>query len=264
MHVEPGTADPDNSDKPPRRPTLWAVVPDVLAFALGLGTCWKLGWSTTDLVWSLWLCSLVLGYLTILSAIAAGVVFGAAALRQGDVSPGKLPIVILAGLLLAAAFLAFFSFHFCAFHAAHASFLTSFFPLQGLPKNAFAGAFTNPLLLWKTALQTLVPAYGAFLIPAMIAERRYIFAPLIGAIGAARRGIGDSLLQTFMHPEKRQKAIGNPITRPYINVIRMHLLIFFFGFCHAMKIESFAVFATVYAVYFFPWRDFRRMTAPAV
>ena len=45
---------------------------------------------------------------------------------------------------------------------------------------------------------------------------------------------------------------------PYKNVIRMHLLIFFFAAVHFAKIENFAVYAVVYAVYFFPWRVFRR------
>jgi len=40
----------------------------------------------------------------------------------------------------------------------------------------------------------------------------------------------------------------------YTNVIRMHLLIFFFFFAHFARLENFAVYAVVYAVYFFPWR----------
>jgi hypothetical protein len=42
----------------------------------------------------------------------------------------------------------------------------------------------------------------------------------------------------------------------------MHLLIFFFGFAYAIRLESFAVYVVVYAVYFFPWRLVRR--APSV
>jgi hypothetical protein len=38
----------------------------------------------------------------------------------------------------------------------------------------------------------------------------------------------------------------------------MHLLIFFFAFCHILKIESFLVYAVVYSVYFFPWRELKR------
>ncbi len=47
-------------------------------------------------------------------------------------------------------------------------------------------------------------------------------------------------------------------SRPYVNVVRMHLVIFFVAICHALKFDSFAVYAVVYAVYFFPWSVFRR------
>jgi hypothetical protein len=40
----------------------------------------------------------------------------------------------------------------------------------------------------------------------------------------------------------------------YVNVIRMHLLIFFFAGASFAGLESFVVYAVVYAVYFFPWR----------
>ena len=37
------------------------VLPDFAAFALGLSLAYGLDWQTTDLVWGLWLGSLVLG-----------------------------------------------------------------------------------------------------------------------------------------------------------------------------------------------------------
>jgi hypothetical protein len=43
----------------------------------------------------------------------------------------------------------------------------------------------------------------------------------------------------------------------------MHVLIFFFFFAHFAKLENFAVYAVVYAAYFFPWRLLRRPETPA-
>ena len=43
----------------------------------------------------------------------------------------------------------------------------------------------------------------------------------------------------------------------YKNVVRLHVLIFFFAFASFMKVDSFAVYVVVYAVYFFPWRVLR-------
>ena len=56
---------------------------------------------------------------------------------------------------------------------------------------------------------------------------------------------------------------GKLIAEPYKNVMRMHMLIFFFFFAHFVGLESFPVYAVVYAVYFFPWRLVRRPATPA-
>ena len=39
-----------------------SALPDLVAFLVGLAIVWVRGWSTTDLIWSLWLSSLVVGY----------------------------------------------------------------------------------------------------------------------------------------------------------------------------------------------------------
>jgi hypothetical protein len=54
----------------------------------------------------------------------------------------------------------------------------------------------------------------------------------------------------------REGSRRDPFFRPYIKVIRIHLLIFFFAFCHPLKVESFLVYAVVYFVHSFPWKAF--------
>ena len=52
-------------------PRSWSsALPDLLAFAVGLAVVWVRGWSTTDLIWPLWLSSLVVGYALIVWAVA--------------------------------------------------------------------------------------------------------------------------------------------------------------------------------------------------
>ena len=240
-------------------PTLGRVLPDVAAFAIGLGTAWLLEWKTTDLVWSLWLGSLVLGYLTILSTVAAGVYIGIMAICHAEFPrKHRLPAVLI-GSAAALFFLGFFSLHFCGFHAGHAIFLSSFFPVAGLPTSAFSDAFMNPLLLWRIVFRHLLTVYGVFLIPAVIAERGHVFASITAAVKAVRGGIPKHSLQEFMQSGKgRDKAMRDPFIRPYVNVIRMHILIFFFALSYMLKAESFFVYAVVYLAYFFPWKAFRK------
>lgn len=53
---------------------------------------------------------------------------------------------------------------------------------------------------------------------------------------------------------------GSRVTGPYLQVMRMHVVIIAFGALHAARRESLAVFAAVYASYFFPWRLLRDST----
>jgi len=55
-----------------------------------------------------------------------------------------------------------------------------------------------------------------------------------------------------------RRSLGAAMMRPYVNVIRMHLLIFFFAGCWILKLDNFLIYAVVFSVYFFPWSELRR------
>jgi hypothetical protein len=240
---------------------LTRVLPDILAFTVGLSISYFFKWETRDLVWSLWLCSLVLGYMTLFSAIGSLSYVGLAALKK--VEPEKrLPLILIGagGMLF---LLVFFSFHFGGFHAGHSAFLRMFFPIEGMPQDGFGRAFLNPPLLLALAAKHLLQPYGLFLIPAIISERKNVFAPIYKAVKTLRAGrdakeVFDSaemLNLSKPRPGAKNQGLSQIMTRPYVNVVRMHILILFFGFCYMLKIQSFAVYAVVYFVYFFPWRE---------
>ncbi len=232
------------------------ILPDVFAFGAGLGMAYFLKWETTDLVWSLWLSSLTLGYLTILSAIGGGAYLGIRAITHKDFKkPLRLPAALI-GIAIGLFFLGFFSIHFCGFHAGHSAFLSHFFPLKGLPNDGFGAAFMNPPLLWLLVFRHLMKPYGLFLIPMILAERRPVFQPFIQAVNTVR-GEKRQEQNTRTTLELFMKA---SFSRPYVNVVRMHLLIFFFAFSQALKVNSFLVYAVVYSVYFFPWSEVRKLT----
>ncbi len=235
-------------------------MPNLIAFGLGLGIAYFLKWEVKDLVWSLWLCSLVIGYLTMLSALGAGAYIGLRTVMHKDFKKEQRIPVIIGGAVFGLFFLSFFSIHFGGFHAGHSIFLQIFFPVEGMPATGFERAFMNPPLLWAMVFRYLIKPYGLFLIPTIIVERQLVFRPLISAVRSFRNG-GDG-----DHPEDfktgqftlSKHPMGDAMFRPYINVVRMHLLIFFFAFSAIIQIESFVVYATVYFVYFFPWSEIWR------
>ncbi len=94
--------------------------------------------------------------------------------------------------------------------------------------------------------------YWIFLPSAFLAHRgAFLRKPLSLTRDMSISSLGDS------------HKFGDLFSEPYRNVMRMHFLIFFFFFAHFAGLENFAVYAVVYAVYFFPWRLVRRMPAPA-
>jgi len=233
-----------------------SYIPNLIAFFISLGIAYFLKWEVRDLVWSLWLCSLTLGYLTIFSNLGAGAYLGLHIIRQNDFDRERQIPLIIGGLAIGLFILVFFSLHFGAFHAGHSVFLNLFFPIEGMPGDGFGGAFMNPPLLWALAIRYLFKPYGIFLIPTIIAERQVVFNPFM-QIYRGLHPVDDQdgrLVETEIKAaDINQHPIGTALFRPYINVIRMHLLIFFFAFCYALKIDSFIVYAAVYFVYFFPW-----------
>ncbi|MSU51820.1 MAG: hypothetical protein EXS41_00245 [Opitutaceae bacterium] len=241
-------------------PVRWAKSwPDALAFSAGLALAWFNGWQAGDLVWSLWLSSLLVGYAMIVWMIFSPALFIATmAWRDRAMLANQPAGPVAAGgavLLLGSLFLlAFFTFHFGMFHFVHSAFLSMFFSVG-------PGKLHGPDLALYGRVFT---AYWPFVLAAAVAERQAFRWPTPAT--------PVSVLDTAVTPEAiaarkvrnaMQGGMGGMMT-PYKNVIRLHLLIFFFAFAHFAKLESFLVYAVVYAAYFFPWRlAFPGKTAPA-
>ena len=252
----PTTAEPERGPRTTSQSGWKAFGPNFLAFVIGLALAYFLDWQLTDLVWTLWLSSLVVGYLTILATVAGGAYFGVRMMQQPEFDSSLRPAITLGGIGLGLFYLGFFSLHFCGFHAGHSVFLNEFFPVAGLPKDGLGAAFMNPLLLWKLVFQYLMVPYGVFLIPALIVERQHLLAPF-KAPSFTKDSIKDRI-QGKIAKRKRGKGLGGGVMRPYVNVIRMHILIFFFAGCHLLKIDSFPAYAVVSVVYFFPFGDLKK------
>lgn len=87
----------------------------VVSFAASLALAWHEGWRTTDLVWGLWLSSLVVGYVTLLAGMIG------LGWRHGRERAGVILPWLGAG---------FFSLHFFGLHWLIASVLPMAFPLE--------------------------------------------------------------------------------------------------------------------------------------
>jgi hypothetical protein len=131
---------------------------------------------------------------------------------------GTTRIALAAGGLF---MLAFFTFHFGMFHFVHSVFLNHFFPLVGEPRGM-------PNI--HAILSTAVKSYWPLVLTTFLS--RFSDIPVAGI---------------------DLKGKKDPFTKPYANVIRMHVLIFIFAGLHAARIAQLAVYP-VLALYFVPWR----------
>lgn len=240
----------------PRWTTPWL---DALAFAAGLAVAWLGAWTATDLVWSLWLSSLVVGYAMIVWRIAQPVVAITRGARRDwkDVrvamtTRGAMPAVATGSILLIGGLftLAFFTVHFGFFHYVHSQFLAMFFPLDGNDPRQLVGVgpYTD-----------IVQRYWTFLPAAFLAERAAFLKP--ARVPTSDRSVTSVAIAA--RKARGTKAFGGMLA-PYRNVVRMHMLIFFFAFASFAALDNFAVYAVVYAVYFFPWRLVRRARIGAI
>ncbi|MFA5205200.1 MAG: DUF6498-containing protein [Lentisphaeria bacterium] len=202
----------------PFRLSLDSPLYGLAGFGLGLVLAWHYGWQARDLVWSLWLSSLVLGYAT----IVLGIVGSARQLAAGGSATA---VAVAAGLGLF--LLAFFTVHFGMFHVVHSVFLNFFFPLV---QKRDGDPLPSPALYGR-----VLASYWPWLLAAAIAERT--------ALRAA--------WQAEPKPGAKTPLAFSP-DAAYRNVVRMHLLIFFFFFTSFLRIENRFIYAVVYVVYFFP------------
>ncbi len=210
------------------------VWPDLLAFVAGLLLAASAGWDTTGLVWSLWLSSLVVGYASLVLLVVR-LVWGtsetAPKVHESTGSSWLLTFVFACGGLL---LLAFFTVHFGGFHWGHSIFLGLFFPLDGSAPLS-GGAMLDADDYWE-----IVKRCWWFLPLAFVAER--------AAFMPEKKHAGE------MTAEESSNRFGEGMLAPYRNVVRLHLLIFFFAFAFFAGLDGIWIFIVVYAVYFFPWR----------
>jgi len=184
--------------------------PDALAFVAGLGLAWQFQWETSDLVWSLWLSSLVIGYAMIVWGLFGSEIYGGVKAWTGR---------------------------------------AAFFPVDPVAAQSFPG----PALYGE-----VFQRYGWFLPAAAIAERA---AFRLTPAGPAATSVTPEPGADRKIRKSKTAFDSGGMMAPYKNVIRLHLLIFFFAFAHFARLDNFLVYAVVSAVYFFPWRLLKREEA---
>ncbi|MEE4329823.1 MAG: DUF6498-containing protein [Wenzhouxiangella sp.] len=228
------------------------IVPDLIGCAVALLLAWSLGWRTGDLIWSMWLASLAIGYSLILWNLfgPASGFFGTAGrdMRSEGMATG-LPAALFGNLFL----LAFFTVHFGGFHWGHSIFVNGFYPITPDATGSGPGSLGSPT---PSEYWVVVKTYGWFLPLAFLAQR--------GLFSTAdkKSSTNPSLQAESANDTARAHRRNRSLPRnagavdmgaAYKGVVKLHLLIFFLFGADAVGLPEFLSFTVVYLVYFLPW-----------
>lgn len=219
---------------------------DLLLFITTLYCAWVFQWRAGDLVWSLWASSLTIGYITLIfGPLIQGIQkFPLKTflkdmsdqrfrndLFSAPTSKGLMPVI---GVVVAIVvfLVGFFTIHFGMFHFIHGSFLSSFFPLEGL---------TYPHSPWD--------------LPRFAIHMAGMYWPFV---------LSSAISQFFRLNSKSEETVKGSdfFVEPYKSVIRMHFMIFVFALLHYFKADNFMFYAVILLFYFMPWSIFRRKKIP--
>ena len=180
-------------------------------------------WRINELVWSLWISSLSLGYTFLISSIVAKAIHQGMAHTENESPESEInsvhPLIgwtmAIGGGIFA---IAFFTVHFGMFHFVHGIFLNLFFPLQEVSQ----GDIPNFFILIKTCLTTFWPVILFSLIMQIKNFQQIILSP------------------------------GNDFfAMPYKNVIKMHISILLFAFLSMANVSDIFL-PYLLILYFFP------------
>jgi hypothetical protein len=210
-------------------------------FVSSLAAAYLFGWNNTDLVWSFWTASFIVGNVALLRGLASPLLFIKKKATAADWQQlGQAGVVKQIGMFVVAivllcghlAFSAFMVLHFSVFNFGQAWVLQALFPHPGL-----AAAMEGDL------------APGALEV-ARILLGSYWFIVL------------QKLLFDRMAPDtadgEADPDIGEWVKRPYLQVARMQLLIFAVVGLNALDAPQFLVYVIIFTIFFFPLEVFRR------
>ena len=220
MQTAKQTAEQGTQDKPPS-PS--GIVPEIAVFAGTLAFAYWFSWSAKDLIWSLWLSSLCVGFLSVATSAVRRVVRPDATVVERIFS-----VVGGIGALLV------FSIHFGPFHYVYASILDLLMPLMAHPDRVYVGRLT-----WKGG--TSFSFWGTL----VLAVTQYWPVAALNVLGDRRRLLTD--------------VTNVKDTGPYLAILKLHFIVMGLGACYALGLDSFPVYAAVFTLLYAPSTMWKRL-----
>ena len=220
---------------------------ELLLFFFSIAAAYFIGWNNTDLLWSFWITSLVVGYVSVFRTILSHIrlILKSKSFNTDKVrdltTVKKLQTVILVAIFIVPILLwvVFINLHFFIFHLLLAYLLQVVFPhpvLTNILADPKGGQF-------YTTFQIIKALFMSYWI--------IIFEKFIFDYKTNRKLSSNQT--THLQPFWVNEAFSfEGIKRPYVQVVRIHISIFLLFAMDAVETNQYLIYVVIYSLFFFP------------
>jgi hypothetical protein len=207
------------------------------------------GWNNTDLLWSFWITSLVVGYVSIFQTSVAplSLLIKLNPIKEIIKKFSELPTADkLKSIIFTVIFIPFslfmflfLSVHFLIFHLFLAYFLQIGYPHSSLTEillHSTSGQFYTSIEI----ILTILFSYWIIVLQKLILDYRYHSQNQKNQVTNYQRS-GNAELFSF-----------EGIKRPYIQAARIHITIFLLLLLDAVELNQYFIYVIIYILFFFP------------
>ena len=225
---------------------------ELFLFSFSLAAAYFLGWNNTDLIWSLWITSLVVGCISIFrTSIAplgflAKLILNAEEIKKFRELPAAMKlknvIFVLFFIPISLVYIVFLSFHFLFFHILIAYWLQQLMPHPGITAvlaSGNSGQFYIPVQIIKILLMS----YWIIVIQKLIIDYRNY------------RNSGRNKVRLV----QQEFFSFEGFKRPYIQVVRIVALMVLLFLLNSIKVNQYLIYVSIYSLFFFPIPSFRKL-----
>lgn len=218
---------------------------ELFLFSFSLAAAYFIGWNNTDLIWSLWITSLVVGYVTIFRTTVAPLSFLVKLIRSPEdkkefrelptTTKLKMAIFVLFFIPISLFFIVFLSFHFCIFHILIAYWLQMIMPHPEIT-DILTGANGGGFYISVQIIKTLLSSYWIIVLQKLIFDYRTNWKSGSNKVSPVQQN-----LFSF-----------EGLTRPYVQVMRILALMLLLFWLHDTGINQFLIYVLIFSLFFFP------------
>ena len=227
---------------------------ELFLFFFSIGAAYFIGWNNTDLLWSFWTTSLVVGYVSIFrTCIAPLPLLTTFNLTPADIKkfwvlPKKMLTMLFVLVFVAYSLfmLLFLSFHFLVFHLFLAYFLQIIFPHPALIE-IFAKPDSGQFYTSFLVIKTLLTSYWIIVLEKLIFDYK------------TNRESSINQSAHFQESFLSKAFSFDGIIRPYVQVARIHISIFLLFALYAVETNQYLIYVVIYSLFFFPISILRKV-----